>query len=190
MPYEPLPGDIFLCDSQRTGARIVKFLQAEPTVWHYLLKVIRRKPINTVRYYHAGMVLDSNTAIEQQWKVQTRPVTDILNRDIIIYRHQDMVTSPEYQRELSERALQDTGKTYDIPQIVGKLLTWITGLKIFVRLLGAISTENEICVTRVADWYWPLCHFGVRTKHEVTTHILDEYCSSERQWAVVYINKA
>lgn len=179
--------DIFLCNSNRISARIVKFLMQEKTFWHWLYKKIFHKPMNVVRYYHAGMVITKSWIIEQQWKVQIKPIEKILNRNIIFYRYKRL--NPFTENIIYKRANEDFGKIYDIPQLIGKSLTWITGIKLFTRLLGALSKEQEICVTRVGDWYWGICNFGVKTKHEITTKVLDEYCQNHpEEWEIVYEN--
>ncbi len=179
-------GDIFLCDSDRTGAKIVKFLMQSPTVWHQIWRSIRGT-LEPVDYYHGGMVISQEQIVEQQWKVQYKSLNKILNRDIIFYRNK-LLTQKDLLT-ISVRATEDIGKTYDIPQIIGKTLTWLTGIKLFTRILGAISKEEEICVTRIGDWYEGICDFGVKTKHEITTKIIDEYCRSHpEEWEVVYLN--
>jgi len=184
--YIPRCGDVFLNDSNRVGAKIVKFLQEAPTLWQWLWRQIRGTQ-DVVRYYHAGMIIDKVDTIEQQWKVQFRETESILSRDIVIYRNNNL--TEEDRVKLYARAIADLAKSYDIPQLIGKTLTWLTGIKWFVRFLGALSKEEEICVTRVADWYDGICDFGVQTKHEVTTKVIDEYCfRNPEEWDIVYLN--
>ena len=188
MPPEYIPkcGDIFLCDSDRTAAKMVKFLMQSPTVWQQIWRAMRGT-LEPVRYYHAGMVLDIVNMIEQQWKVQLGETNKILSRKIIIYRMKGLSISDV--ENLRIRAEADYGKIYDIPQLIGKTLTWLTGIKLFVRILSELSKEEEICVTRDADWYWPLCKFGCKTRGEITTKIMDEYCMNHpEEWEVVYQN--
>ena len=177
-------GDVFLNDSDKMGAKVVKFLQTAPTLWHYIYRAIRGTQ-EPVRYYHAGMVLDDKTLIEQQWNVKKDELSKILTRVVIIYRYKNIGSVKD---KVYQRAIEDIGKTYDIPQLIGKTLTLLTGIKGFVRLLGAWSKENEICVTRVGDWYEGICNFGVKTKHEITTKIIDEYCVYSEEWEIVYKN--
>jgi hypothetical protein len=181
-------GDIFLIDSDKTGAKIVKFLMTAPTIWQYLWRKFRGTQ-EPVRYYHAGMVLDKYTVIEQEWKVETDTVSKLVNaKRIIIYRYKNL--TEEQTKLLHDRAVEDLGKTYDIPQLIGKTLTWLTGIKWFVRFLGGLSKEEEICITRDGDWFWIFCHFGVKTKHELTTKIVDEYCQNHpEEWEIVYDNQ-
>ena len=200
MEYKAQCGDIFLCDSDRTGAKIVKFFMTAPTVWQHLWRKFRGTQ-EIVRYYHAGMILSDEQMIEQQGKVQYGKTQKILSRKISIYRYKISDQNNFYygipieqrikqlQDLLKNRAIEDLGKGYDILQIVGKTLTWLTGIKLFVRVLGGITREEEICVTRDADWYWPVCQFGCKTKSELTTKIMDEYCLNHpEEWEVVYIN--
>lgn len=200
MEYKAQCGDIFLCDSDRTGAKIVKFLMTAPTIWQHLWRKFRGTQ-ETVRYYHAGMILDDNQMVEQQWKVQYGETQKILSRKVIIYRYK--ISEPDrvyygmtretrlnlIKMSLRNAAVEDIGKTYDIPQLIGKTLTWLTGIKLFVRVLGEWSREEEICVTRVAHWYKGICSFGCKTPSEITTKIIDEYCELwEDEWEVVYSN--
>lgn len=186
MIYKAQCGDIFLCDSSRLGAKIVKFLQQSPTIWHQIWRFFRGK-LEKVNYYHAGLVLSDKLIIEQQWKVQYKNTSKILSRKIVIYRKKNLTKK---QKDLiKKRAIEDLEKKYDIPQLIGKTLTWLTGIKFFVRLLGALSKEEEICVTRIGDWYKKICNFGVKTQHEITTKIIDDYCQNNSNWKVVYKNE-
>lgn len=186
MNYNTQCGDIFLCDSDRFGAKMVKFLQQAPTLWQWIWRYFRGKQ-EPVRYYHAGMILDDKQMIEQQWKVQYGNTSKIFSRDIIIYRKKNL--TQDQIAGLRLNSVGDLNKIYDIPQLIGKTLTWLTGIKFFVRLLGGLSTEEEICVTRIGDWYDGLCDFGVPTNSEMTTKIIDEYCLSHPdEWEIVYKN--
>ena len=80
MEYISKPGDIFLCDSPRFAATMVKFLMQSPTVWQQIWRFITGK-LQPVRYYHAGMII-GNQMIEQQGKVQFGETDKILGRDI------------------------------------------------------------------------------------------------------------
>lgn len=186
MEYIPQTGDVFLVNSNKTGAKIVKFLMQSPTVWHQIWRYFR-KTLQPVRYYHAGMVLYTSKIIEQNWKVELNDFGDLLSKDIIIYRKKDLGDSNI--TTLKERANEDLGKIYDIPQIIGKTFTWLTGITLFVDLLGALSKEEEICVTRVSHWYKNICNFGVKDNSEITTKIIDEYCQNHpNEWEIVYEN--
>jgi hypothetical protein len=133
------------------------------------------------------MVLDANQIIEQQWRVQYGETQKILSRRIIIYKYR--TSEWETENQIKQRAIEDLGKLYDIPQLIGKTLTWLTGLKIFVRLLGYLSKEEEICVTRIGDWYDDICDFGVPTNSEMTTKIIDEYCQRHpEEWEIIHKN--
>lgn len=186
MEYKAKCGDIFLCDSDKFGPKIVKFLQQSPTVWQQIFRFFTKK-LQPVRFYHAGMILSEEQLVEQQWKVQYDEMSKILSRKVIIYRYKNI--SEEGRRIFKGRAAQDIGKIYDIPQLIGKTFTWLTGIKFFVRLLGGWSKEEEICVTRVGDWYEGICDFGVKTRSEITTKIIDEYCLNHKdEWEIVYSN--
>ena len=201
MEYIAQCGDIFLTNSDKTGAKIVKFLQQAPTLWQWIYRQIKGTQ-EPVRYYHAGMVLSSKQIIEQQWEVQFGQTADILNKDVIIYRYKENDKNIIYSDKIAKidrvgrikevvksRAIEDLGKIYDIPQLIGKTLTWLTGIKWFVRFLGGLSKEEEICVTRITEWYDNICEFGVPTNSEITTKIIDEYCQAHpEEWEIVYIH--
>ncbi len=176
-------GDIFLCDSNRIGAKIVKFLMTAPTIWQYMWRAIRGTQ-QEVFYYHAGMMVNSIQLIEQQGKVQVDAADKISNRDVVVYRMKNIL--PQTQGLLYARAMEDLGKGYDVPLIFGKTLTWLTGIKFFTDFLGWISHNEEICVTRVAKWYQGIEDFGVKDHSEVTTKIMDEYCKNSPKWEIVY----
>jgi hypothetical protein len=181
-------GDIFLCDSNSTGAKLVKFLMTAPTLWQYLWRKLRGTQ-EVVRYYHGGMFLDDYTMIEQQGKVQYgKAPHSILSRKMVVYRKKNL--SVMEMDQLSKVARLDLGEGYDIPLIMGKTLTWLTGLRIFENFLGWLSKDQEICVTRVAYWYESISiNFGVKEHEEITTKIIDEYCGKNiNEWETVYIN--
>jgi len=186
MNYEPKFGDIFLSDSNRLGAKIIKFLQEAPTLWHWIYRQIRGTQ-QTCRYYHAGMVFDYEQIIEQQGKVQVVPLKKILSRSIVIYRYK--ILNDFERRLIRTRATEDIGKGFDIPLIIGKTLTWLTGIRWFATIIGKLSKNEEICISRVAKWYRGICTFGVKDYNLVTTKILDEYClNNSSKWEVVYQN--
>jgi hypothetical protein len=182
-------GDIFLTDSDKFGPRIVKFLMAAPTLWQWLWRAARGTQ-EPVRFYHAGMLLSNEKLIEQQWKVQYAPASKILPWTVVVYRCKTLAALDGINTDLiARRAIEDLDKLYDIPQLIGKTLTWLTGIKWFVRFLGWISKEEEICVTRVAHWYSGICNFGVKDHSEITTKIIDEYCRAHpEEWEIVYVH--
>jgi hypothetical protein len=175
MDYKPQTGDFFLCDSDNVAPRIVKFLQQSPTIYQQIWRYFRGT-LETVRYYHAGMVLNETQIIEQQTKVQLADINKIYNRDIVIYRIQGL---NDFDRErIKNIALIDLGKGYDVSLILGKTLTWLTGIQFFQVLGGKLSPNAEICVSRVAEWLYEYCDFGVNYHGSVTTKIQDEYCQN------------
>jgi len=178
-------GDIFLCDSDRIGAKIVKFLMTAPTVWHYIWRHFKGTQKH-VRYYHAGMMLSATQLIEQQGRVQLDSADKILSRDVVVYRMKNL--EDEARLILCVEAMSEIGHGYDIPLIFGKTLTWLTGIRLFTDILGFLSVNEEICVTRVGWWYLGLCQFGVKNHSELTTLIMDEYCMKSADWEVVYQN--
>lgn len=190
MNYIPRIGDIFLCDSDRTGAKIVKFFMTAPTVYQHIWRKIRGTQ-ERVRFYHAGLISGENEIIEQQGKVQYGTVEKILSRKIIIYRMKNLTL--EQKQQILNRAKADLGKGYDILQILGKTLTWLTGIKFFTVIAGKLTPNQEICVTRVVAWFKDICDFGVSDPSLATTKIVDEYlykeCYEGVNWEVAYENK-
>jgi hypothetical protein len=184
MDYTPILGDIFLCDSDRIGAKIVKFFMQEKTWYIWIWKYMINK-LSVVRYYHAGMVLGEKI-IEQQGKVQYGDTQKILSRRITIYRKKSLTA--EQKALLQERAIKSLGKGYGIAEVIGHTLTWLTGITFFTYILGVLTRQNEICVNRVAQWYNHIDTFGSSYYFAVTTKTMDEYCSKMTDWEVVYTN--
>lgn len=185
MNYNAELGDIFLCDSNRIGAKIVKFFMQAPTwyiwIWRYITNA--QQP---VRYYHAGLIINDSVMIEQQGKVQYGETQKILSRRITIYRKKSLTN--EQGNLIHERAVNQLGQGYGIVEVIGHFLTWLTGIRLFIVILGALTRNNEICVNRVARWYNHIDNFGSKTIYEVTTKTMDEYCTKNSDWEVVYQN--
>jgi hypothetical protein len=184
--FTVMPGDIFLCSSTRIGARIVKFLMEAPTIWIWLARAYTGHREYS-RYYHAGMVLDIFRVIEQEWKVQIDEFDKLVNRKVIIYRKKSLTTLQRLG--LAARATLDIGEGYDLVLIIGKTLTWFTGIKWFVDFLGGLSKQEEICINRVCLWYKEVVGetFGAKNYNESTTKTVDKWCSSHpEEWQIVY----
>ncbi len=166
-------GDIFFTDNFSTIAKIVKFLMTAPTLWQYIWRAIRGTQ-QEVRFYHAGMVLNQDTMIEQQSKVKLNPTHKIFKKNYVIWRKKGLTENEKKRLERIARA--DLGEGYDWLLCIGKLFTWLTGIKVFTRWIE--QAETEICVTRVAYWYRQAVGetFGRKTWHEITTDIMDDYC--------------
>lgn len=186
--YEPQTGDIILEDSNRFGARMVKYFMRSPTLWQDLYRMFK-KTLENVEYYHVAMIHQVKdgkiTEIEQQNKVQ---IGD-WNKDHpqIIFRKKNLPMSKQRMlRWFSECYL---GGGYDIVNIFGKLLTWLTGFKFFARYVE--WPIDEICVNRVAHWYNMIVRedFGVQEHSELTTHQLYKYLLNNSEYEVVYKNK-
>jgi len=87
-----------------------------------------------------------------------------------------------------EIAVADLGESYDVKLYIGKLLTWLTGIKWFQRLVQ--DREREICISRVAYWYWEAIgeKFGLESWHDATTDLIDWYCYNHpEEWEVITI---
>lgn len=170
-------GDIFLVDSNKKGPRIVKFFQVAPTVYQYFW----RKLLGTnekVLYFHVGMFYNETEIIEQQGKVVRKSADKLLatkNRIFIARRKDSCKTNRE---ALQKVATADLGQGYDVLNIIGKFLTWLTGIPLFGMFLQ--WPKAEVCVNRVAHWYREVFgeKFGNLTHSDVTTHEMYKYIKS------------
>lgn len=187
--YNPQVGDVVLSDSNRFGAKCVKFFMQSPTVWHQIYKFIIKK-LEKVEYYHVAMILNNGlngftnqTEIIEQQKL-VRLVDWNPNRKQIIFRKLNL--TKEDKEDLKQEALSDIGQKYDVLNIFGKLLTWLTGIKWFCRYIE--SKNKEICVNRVCKWYWNTTdeRFSVLTHSELTTQTLYKYLINNENWQIVY----
>jgi len=185
--YIPQIGDIILEDSQRFGAKCVKFLMQSPTIWHQIYRWITGQ-LEHVSYYHVAMMLKKTSKdvieiVEQQKTVQI----DDWNPNVkqIIFRKINLTN--DEQTELFQEAYVSLGQGYDILNVFGNLFTWLTGIKWFCRYMEA--KNKDICVNRVASYYWNTTseRFGVKTHSELTTHTLYKYLLDNPNWEVVYI---
>jgi len=176
-------GDIFMTDSDRIGPKIVKFLMTAPTLWHYIWRAIRGTQ-QEVRMYHVGMVISQDKIVEQQSELKYGDTNKILDRKHVIWRYKHL--TEEQAEILYEYAKYDLGKKYDVVLILGKTLTWLTGIKWFSRNIQI--NELDICVTRVAGWYFKgeIYTWDSKTWHELTTDIIDDYNANHLEdWLLV-----
>lgn len=178
------PGDMYIVDKSSTEAKIVKFLMQSPTVWHWLLGkliyVLTKKKIkmliDDVRVYHPGIIVSDTHVIEQQKVVELNTIERaFLNKPHIVYRRLNV--SDEERFALVALALEELGEGYDIILIIGKTLTWLTGIKLFTIIFNL--PDKEICVTRVAKWFYKTYGdtFGRSSWHFVTTDDIDNWCA-------------
>lgn len=192
------PGDIFFTDSDKTGPKIVKFFMQSSTVWHWVLgKILKRffpdfvskHLISPVRMYHAGIFRDQTNIIEQQWKIQDVPhANKILKNKHVIWRLKRL--SDMQRRLIVQEAEKHVGQTYDVLLIVGKTLTWLTGIPWFVRHIQ--NKDKEICVTFVAYLYYWGCGYtwGRKEYSEVTTDVIDDFnVAHPDEWEIVSIKE-
>lgn len=180
-------GDIFFTDNYSVASKIVKFLMVAPTIWQYIWRAIR-KTQNEVRFYHAGLILSQDEMIEQQSDVRFGNTEKIFRKEYVIWRNKKLSNLESHM--ITEIAKLDLGKKYDILLCVGKLFTWLTGIKIFTRVIQ--QREKEICVTRVAKWYQLATgiNFNCKTWHEVTTDIIDDYCCAHpEEWEQIAVSQ-
>lgn len=184
--YKIQPADIFLVDSNKGGPRIVKFFQTAPTWVHHLWRKFRGIQ-EIVEYYHVGMFIDSDNIIEQQGKVIERSSSKLLNtsNDLLIARRKKV---DSYSRDyIIKIAREDIGKGYDVLNIFGKTLTWLTGISLFAEYIQWPGAE--ICVNRVAYWCKKAFKdtFSQRTHSDLTTHELYKYIKSNPdEWEIIF----
>ena len=182
--YTLTTGDIILVDSQKGGAKIVKFFMTAPTWVQYLWRAIRGTQKH-IPYYHVRMAIPTSTeplrCIEQQAKVETRDWNPLSVQAIF----RTNLTEDQKVR-LTLRSIEDIGQGYDILNIVGKTLTWLTGIKVFGRYLQ--WPRAEVCVNRVAYWYEKEVGetFGAVTHSEVTTQSMYESMLNNPKYTCVY----
>jgi len=170
-------GDIFLIDSNKSGARVVKFLMTAPTVWQHFWRKIRGTQ-EVVKYYHVAMIYDPDTLAEQQWKVQLVKIP--IPAHFAVFRYKNL--TPEIAERLKNEVNKDIGKNWDILNVLGKTLTWLTGIRLFAQFIQ--WPEQEICVDRVAEWYYRVTgiKFGGFTIEEVTTHSMYKWLLAHPQY--------
>lgn len=180
------PGDFFLVDSKKTGAKWVKFFQTAPTWLQHLWRKLRETQ-EKVLFYHVGMFWDKSNLIEQQGKVIKRSANKLLDTDneVLIVRLRNITQLG--REKLIKVAEEDLGEGYDIVNIFGKFFSWLTGILLFARYLQL--PNQDICVNRVGYWYKKALgvKFGAKTHSELTTHTLYKYVISHpNQFEIVY----
>jgi len=160
-------GDIVMTDSDKFGPRMVKFLMTAPTVWQHIWRKLRGTQ-EKVKYYHLAMMLDKENKIEQQWKVQIKAFGSVPSKGCFIARYKK--ATPLDFAKLRAASREDIGKNWDILNVLGKTLTWLTGIPLFAQFIQ--WPDQNICVNRVADWYNVVFKykFGALTIEELTTH--------------------
>lgn len=181
-------GDIFIVDSQKIGAKIVKFFMTAPTVYQYIWRAVTGKQ-EKVEFYHPGILRrkTDNTiyGIEQQSIVQLANINKILSKKKYMIVRIKNLTLEETQK-LFQEAENDLGEKFDVLQCIGMLFTWLTGIKLFQRIIQLPKTE--ICVGRVAKWYKEIIGetFGEKHYRDVTTHIMVKYIKSHPEdWEII-----
>lgn len=180
------PGDVFLVDSNKTPARIVKFFQIAPTVWHWLWREFFGTN-EKVFYFHVGMFFDKNNTIEQQSVVIKRSSDKILNTGNKVFIFRKTEATDNDLKALQDISMSELNEGYDLLNILGKTLSWITGISLFGEYLQ--YPKAEVCVNRVAHWYREVYgeKFGNRTHSDVTTHEMYKYVKTHADiFTIVY----
>jgi len=176
-------GDIYLTTSTKLGAKIVLFLMQSPTIYHQIWRWARGT-LNTVTFYHAGMVLNEEQIIEQQATVRLNTTKRINSKNYIIWRSKNL--TEQDRNKLVETSIADLGKGYGIWECIGKTISWLTGIKLSCNWIEVKDTA--ICVVRVAEWYLEATgiNFGEADPDYITTAIMHSYCIAHpEEWALI-----
>ena len=189
MSYMPVTGDIILENSNKTGAKIVKFFMQSPTCYQQLWRWFN-KSLTSVPYYHVAMIINDGfnghsglaDIVEQQWKVRLEDWNP--TSDQIIFRRVDLTSVQASTLRIV--ALTDMDEKWDILNAIGKFLTWLTCIPLFAMFMQ--WPTQEICVCRVASWYERVLRerFGCLTHSEITTQRLYEYLMTSSKYQCVY----
>lgn len=184
MEYISQVGDIIFKDSDQPGAKVAKYFMTAPTVWHHIYRAITRKQ-QKCEYYHPLLVI-SNAAIEQQWKVQYKDLVDAVNGNrVIIFRNKHIA---EFQKNsLVIHSVSDIGQKWGVVHVWGRFFTWLTGIPYFARYLKL--PNEEVSAGRVARWYSESVGetFGHKTYQEATSNTMVRYMLAHpEQYEVVY----
>lgn len=168
------PGDFFIVDSNRTGARIVKFLMTAPNMFVHLWRKIRGTQ-EIPLFYHAGLFSDSDNIIEQQKLTQEVSSAKLLStgNKLLIFRLKNLTDADRHK--LVTNARESIGDFYGILSCVGKTLTWVTTIKWFARHIYWKNTN--ICINKICQWALNSVRetFGTKHYHELTTHLVYKY---------------
>lgn len=188
------PGDIFFTDSNDVGPKIIKFLMASPSVWHYTLgkilltfgkkEFVEQHLISPVRMYHAGLVTGENSIIEQQWQVEEDTLDSILNKKHIIWQKKSL--RADQRQKIVELAKSRLGDYYDVPLMIGKTLGWLTGFHYISNLIQ--QKNQDFCVSYVAWCYQEGIGYkwNNRQYSDITTDIIDDYnMEHPEEWKIV-----
>lgn len=172
------PGDIIFEDSDRTGAKIVKFLMTAPNVWIHIWRAIKGTQ-EKVEYYHPTLVVPEGKMIEQQWKVQVTSNENINKKKYIVFRpHPKKIFDSAFNDEyfviwLINNAEKEIGQKWGVLHtLFGRFPTWLTGIPYFARYVKL--PNEEVSAGRVARWLY--LTYGEKFGHvrytEATTHTM------------------
>lgn len=193
MEYKAEVGDIIFQDSDKTGAKIVKFLMTAPTVWHHIYRAITGTQ-EKVNYYHPVVVVDMlespgyplGTTAEQQKGVQLDKLEDDLKyKHLIVFRRKQNYEL--HKILLQEIVAKEYGQPWGTVNVFGKLLTWLTGIKAFGRYIK--RPNEEVSALRIARWYYKVYGetFGEKDYRDNTTQTMVQYClNNPDKYEIVY----
>lgn len=181
-------GDIIFEDSEKTGAKIVKYFMRSPSLWHDLYRIITKK-VKKCEYYHPLMILNGNTNeyIEQQFRVQKGQESALLapERHILVARKVGLSRSDK--NRLQAIAEGNIGALWGILESVGKFLTFLTSIPYFARYLR--WPNHHVSAVRVCQWLYETYGetFGMKTYGENTTKTMVDFIRSHpKQWQIIY----
>ena len=177
-------GDIFMTNNFSITSKIVCFLMTEKTLWIHLYKLLTKKKLNEVRFYHVGMVLDQDTMIEQQGKVEINSTSKIFRKNYIIWRNTNLTEEQAFKLQLIAEG--DLGEGYGILECIGKTISWLTGIKYFSKWFD--MKDRAICAIRTIEWYNTIGEtFGKSNPNYHTTDTLDEFLQQSEEWQIIGI---
>jgi len=179
------PGDIVFLDSDKTGAKIIKYLMRSPTFWVDLYRIVT-KTVQPSNYYHPFLVVSPNLAIEQQFKVQYKNLDNPYHNDVKYLVARKINLTSEQIQNLINIAEGEKGQLWGIINVWGKFLTWLTGIKLFGRIVR--WPTQEVSALRIARWIYLSFGetFGQVHYEDNTTKTMYEYVLAHpEEWAII-----
>lgn len=184
-------GDIIFKDSEKGGAKMVKFLMTAPNVWVHIWRAIRGTQ-ETVQYYHPGMVTEKEgklIVIEQQWEVEYKDLNKMIGGDspMLIARRKNLTVSD--LDNLKHIAESELGQKWGVVHtLFGRFITWLTAIPYFARYVKL--PNEEVSAGRVARWYAKAFgeHWGHKRYTEATTHtMVKKLLSSPDEYVILKV---
>lgn len=180
-------GDIWFIDSEKGGAKVVKFLMTAPNVFVHIFRAITGRQ-EKVEYYHPGIFASTRRVLEQQWKVDYKEADKILQseRPLIVFRAKELFNGQT--QDFIDNATEDLGQKWGIVHtLFGRFPTWLTGIPLFARYIKL--PNSEVSAGRVARWMYETYGetFGHKRYTESTTHTMVKHMlANPDMYEVIY----